>query len=34
MGVTAADFDRIVNPAGMVGDPRADLGLTPAGPPR
>jgi fumarate hydratase class II len=28
LGVSAADFDRIVDPAGMVGDPRRDLGLT------
>ncbi|GAB3230457.1 class II fumarate hydratase [Glycomyces halotolerans] len=27
MGVDAADFDRIVDPATMVGDPRRDLGL-------
>jgi hypothetical protein len=25
--VSAADFDRIVDPGTMVGDPRADLGL-------
>jgi fumarate hydratase class II len=30
LGVPAADFDRIVDPAGMVGDPRRDLGLTKA----
>jgi fumarate hydratase class II len=28
LGVTAADFDDIVNPKTMVGDPRQDLGLT------
>jgi fumarate hydratase class II len=28
LGVAAADFDRIVDPAGMVGDPRRDLGLS------
>jgi fumarate hydratase class II len=28
LGVPAADFDRIVDPAAMVGDPRRDLGLT------
>jgi fumarate hydratase, class II len=27
LGVEAADFDRIVDPAAMVGDPRRDLGL-------
>jgi fumarate hydratase class II len=27
MGVSAADFDRIVNPSTMVGHPRSDLGL-------
>jgi fumarate hydratase class II len=27
LGVAAADFDRIVDPAAMVGDPRRDLGL-------
>ncbi|NUQ91187.1 MAG: class II fumarate hydratase [Glycomyces artemisiae] len=27
LGVDAADFDRIVDPATMVGDPRRDLGL-------
>ena len=27
LGVSAADFDRIVDPATMVGDPRRDLGL-------
>jgi fumarate hydratase class II len=27
LGVPAADFDRIVDPAAMVGDPRRDLGL-------
>jgi fumarate hydratase class II len=26
-GVSAADFDRIVDPAKMVGHPRRDLGL-------
>jgi len=26
-GVSAADFDRIVDPKTMVGDPRHDLGL-------
>jgi fumarate hydratase class II len=30
LGVAAADFDRIVDPAAMVGDPRRDLGLTQA----
>jgi fumarate hydratase class II len=30
LGVPAADFDRIVDPAAMVGDPRRDLGLTQA----
>jgi fumarate hydratase class II len=29
LGVSAADFDRIVDPATMVGDPRKDLGLEP-----
>jgi fumarate hydratase class II len=29
LGVSAADFDRIVAPAAMVGDPRRDLGLEP-----
>jgi fumarate hydratase class II len=28
LGVSAADFDRIVDPRSMVGDPRRDLGLT------
>ncbi len=28
LGVPAADFDRIVDPADMVGDPRRDLGLS------
>ncbi|KOV58309.1 hypothetical protein [Streptomyces sp. MMG1121] len=27
LGVSAADFDRIVDPATMVGQPRRDLGL-------
>jgi fumarate hydratase class II len=27
LGVPAADFDRVVDPAAMVGDPRRDLGL-------
>jgi fumarate hydratase class II len=27
LGVSAGDFDRIVNPTAMVGEPRADLGL-------
>jgi fumarate hydratase class II len=27
LGVSAADFDRIVQPKTMVGDPRRDLGL-------
>jgi fumarate hydratase class II len=27
LGVPAADYDRIVDPAAMVGDPRRDLGL-------
>ena len=27
LGVAAADFDRLVDPAAMVGDPRKDLGL-------
>ena len=31
LGVSAADFDRIVVPATMVGDPRRDLGLEHAG---
>jgi fumarate hydratase class II len=30
LGVSAADFDRVVDPETMVGDPRRDLGLTPA----
>jgi len=30
LGVSAADFDRTVNPAAMVGDPRRDLRLAPA----
>jgi fumarate hydratase class II len=30
LGVSAADFDRIVDPMRMVGDPRRDLGLTQA----
>jgi fumarate hydratase class II len=30
LGVSAADFDRIVDPTSMVGDPRRDLGLTQA----
>jgi fumarate hydratase class II len=31
LGVSAADFDRVVDPAAMVGDPRRDLGrLEPA----
>jgi fumarate hydratase class II len=29
LGVSAADFDRIVDPETMVGDPRRDLGLEP-----
>ena len=29
LGVTAADFDRIVDPKTMVGDPRRDLGHRP-----
>jgi fumarate hydratase class II len=29
LGVSAADFDRIVDPRTMVGDPRRDLGLEP-----
>jgi fumarate hydratase class II len=29
LGVSAADFDRIVDPGAMVGDPRRDLGLEP-----
>ena len=33
LGVAAEDFDRIVDPTTMVGDPRRDLGLTPAPPP-
>ena len=28
LGVSATDFDRIVDPIAMVGDPRRDLGLT------
>jgi fumarate hydratase class II len=28
LGVSATDFNRIVDPAAMVGDPRRDLGLT------
>ena len=28
LGVSAADFDDIVNPKTMVGDPQRDLGLT------
>ena len=28
LGVSAADFDRIVRPKAMVGDPRRDLGLS------
>jgi fumarate hydratase class II len=28
LGVAANDFDRIVDPESMVGDPRQDLGLT------
>ncbi len=28
LGISAADFDRIVDPAAMVGNPRRDLGLT------
>jgi fumarate hydratase class II len=31
LGVQAADFDRIVDPAAMVGHPRRDLGLAPDG---
>jgi fumarate hydratase class II len=27
LGVPAAEFDRIVDPKAMVGDPRRDLGL-------
>jgi fumarate hydratase class II len=27
LGVNAADFDRIVDPRAMVGDPQRDLGL-------
>lgn len=27
LGVAGADFDRIVDPARMVGNPRRDLGL-------
>jgi hypothetical protein len=27
LGVAAVDFDRIVDPKAMVGDPRNDLGL-------
>ena len=30
LGVTATDFDRIVNPNTMVGDPHRDLGLQPS----
>ena len=29
LGVAAADFDRIIDPKTMVGDPRRDLGLVP-----
>ncbi|MQM28065.1 class II fumarate hydratase [Glycomyces albidus] len=29
LGVAPADFDRIVDPAAMVGDPRRDLGMAP-----
>ncbi|HEX3802340.1 MAG TPA: hypothetical protein VHV75_05830 [Solirubrobacteraceae bacterium] len=29
LGISAADFDRIVDPKTMVGDPRRDLGLEP-----
>jgi fumarate hydratase class II len=29
LGVSAADFDRIVDPAAMVGDPRRDVGIEP-----
>jgi fumarate hydratase class II len=32
LGVTAEDFDRIVDPATMVGDPQRDLGLTQGSP--
>jgi fumarate hydratase class II len=31
LGVPAADYDRIVDPGKMVGDPRADLGLAHTG---
>ncbi|HEY2200398.1 MAG TPA: hypothetical protein VGH56_00815, partial [Solirubrobacteraceae bacterium] len=31
LGVSAADFDRIVRPATMVGNPRRDLGLEHSG---
>jgi fumarate hydratase class II len=31
LGVSATDFDRIVDPKSMVGDPRRDLGLERAG---
>jgi fumarate hydratase class II len=31
LGVSATDFDRIVDPKAMVGDPRRDLGLHSAG---
>ncbi len=31
LGVSATDFDRIVDPKSMVGDPRRDLGLEHAG---
>jgi fumarate hydratase class II len=35
LGVPASEFDRIVDPEAMVGDPRRDLGLTrPSAPPR
>jgi fumarate hydratase class II len=33
LGVSAADFDHIVDPEAMVGDPRRDLGLTQANSP-
>ena len=30
LGVSAAEFDKVVDPKTMVGDPRQDLGLTDA----
>ena len=31
LGVSAEEFDRIVDPKTMVGDPKRDLGLTKGG---